>query len=233
MDVELHIDTGREFLPHAAILVYRDPQNGECHAEFHRAFLHEQQFHVAEAHPLTTGDIKDLVQALGAVSLQFTPEHVVAVSPHALAWWCPAQTRTMYFLSNTDKAVNALSGLPFPQPALLFIATQRQLRVYALSENVRPSPETPLMCAPYFNIFKEHGVCQGSTPYPHHLDALQTAAWEQAFFGSNFTHNAAGVRKITAFEGSHAELWQAAAQAGEFRTAWLTSAEKTLEEALK
>ena len=233
MDVELHIDTGREFKPHAALLIYRDAQNGDSYGEFHHAFAKDGQFHVAEAHPLTTGDLAALIESLGATALQFTPEHVVAASAVAMAWWSPAQPRTLYFQSHTDESLNALSGQRFAQPPLVFIATRRDLSVYALADNVRPSADTPLMCAPYFNLFARHGVCQGTTPYPKHVEAQRTAEWEQAFFGSNFTHNAAGARKITTFGGSHSELWRAVQAAGTFDPALLSPAGVTLKEALR
>lgn len=232
MHVDIQIDAGRDYQPHAAILVYRDGQSGQTIAEFHPAYRQGQEFHVAEAHPLTSGDVKELLDSLGATALQFVPQHAVAVSALAVAWWTPAQNRAMFFLSHTDKAVNELSGRVFPQPPLLFIARRGSLTVYALAENTRPGSDTPLMCAPYFNIFNGHGVCRGTTPYPEHVDAGRTDEWERAFFGSNFTHNAAGTRKITAFGGSHAELWLAAERAGAFDPAWLVPAGRTLGEAL-
>lgn len=232
MHVDIQIDAGRDYQPHSAILVYRDQQSGHTIAEAHPAYRQGTEFHVAEAHPLTSGDVVDLLSQLGATALQFVPPHAVAASALAVAWWTPAQPRALFFLSHTDEAVNALSGQVFPQPPLLFIARQGHLSVYALAQDERPGPDTPLMAAPYFNIFSGHGVCKGSTPYPEHVDATRTAEWEQAFFGSNFTHHASGTRKITSFGGSHAELWQAAAQAGRFDPAWLVPTGNTLKEAL-
>ncbi len=232
MHVDIDVDLGRTFTPHCALLVYKDDLSGHLLAEHHPAFAVGAEFHVGEAHPLTGGDVRELLTGLGATALQFVPEHAVAVSSVAVAWWSPAQPRPLFFHSHADASVNALSGQVFPQPPLLWIARRGQLTVYALAGNARPGADTPLMCAPFFNVFPSHGVCQGTTPYPDHVDAARVREWETAFFGSNFTHHAAGARRLTTFGGSHTELWQAAQAAGAFDPAWLVPAGCTLAEAL-
>ena len=233
MDIDIAIDTGRRYQPHSAVLIYRDEGSGECLAEHHRAYQQGSEFHVAEARPLTSGDLTQLIEALGVSALVFIPPQVVAASALAVAWWLPAQPRPLFFCSSSDRAVNALSGQVFPQPPLLLVARRTGLSVYALEQGQRPEAGTALMCAPYFNVFPNHGVCRGTTPFPETASTADTGAWAQAFFGSNFTHHAAGTRRLSAFDGTHAELWQAARARGSFDTAWLLPAGCTLAQALK
>jgi PRTRC genetic system protein B len=167
-------------------------------------------------------------------SLEYMPAHVLAKSQSALAWWEPAQTRTMFFQAQTDTALTRFSGQPLPHPPLVFIASTRGghggLAVYALLENERPCADTALMRAPYWNIYDGDRMCVGSTPLPTEIATSDTAAWSSAFFASAFTHLSSTGRWTGGC--TYAEFLASVDAAGVFDSSWLVSARTSLASAI-
>ena len=181
---------------------------------------------------LTSGDLEDIHQALrGRASLTLLPEHVLASTPEAVAWFEPAQERPMFFQTR-DESLDTLHGL-FPQPALLWIYKGNRLDVYALSEDARPTGETPLYRAPYYNVFDGGSVCVGSTPLPAHHDPSRTSEISGAFFQSAFTHPSGRNRLYRQWEGSYSQLWLHVRASGHFDPKHLHPADRTLQQALE
>jgi PRTRC genetic system protein B len=134
----------------------------------------------------------------------------------------------MFFESATDKEANALSGGMFPHPALVFVATARQLSVRALPGNERPTSRTPLMSAPYWNTYEDGSVCAGSMRVPTaEVSSSITAAWEQGFFESAFTHPAGAVR-LTSYKGGIIPMWTSVLGRDAFPDQYLVTAHETL-----
>ena len=181
---------------------------------------------------LTTRDLEDIHQALrGRASLTLLPEHVLATTPEAVAWFEPAQERPMFFQTR-DTSLDTLHGT-FPQPALLWIYKGNHLDVYALAADARPTGETPLYRAPYYNVFDQGNVCVGSTPLPTHHDPTRTSEISDAFFKSAFTHPSGHGRLYRQWEGSYSQLWEHARTIGRFDTKHLHPADKTLQRVLE
>ena len=180
---------------------------------------------------VTADVIHKLLALVDRRPLTLIPENVVGMSYDACAWFVPAQPRRLLFSPDRDKALAELNGRSFAQPPLVFISRGRNLCVYALQENKKPSGKTPLYNSPYFNIFDNDAVCTGSATLPKGGDPNQTEAWELMFYQSNFTHRAGGkVRWKTG--GTHKEMWEEVERLGHFDPAWLVPAEETLEEAV-
>jgi PRTRC genetic system protein B len=217
-----------------AVLLYRDAQR--VLARQHPVVIEKGNAPRLGAGSLVTGTMVDeLLELSDRCALTYVPSNVVAVSRNAIAWFEPAYARTMYFKPSSDAAVAAFDGKSVPQPPLLLIAQNRSLDVFALAENVRPTLQTPLYRAPYWNVFEGRGnndgrVCLGSMALPDSVEPQGIGAWTEAFFASNFTHLTGGKRWLRA--GTYAELLTAAVAANRFDPAWLIGANVTVEGAI-
>lgn len=193
-----------------AILVYNTSQS----LEDQRSFVTVHDVTAAEKRAPTLGpgrllshaELGKLIAALHRQTFELIPAHVLALAPDRIAWFEPARKRHMFFKPvSPDPTVAGLSGVTFPQPALLWIAGPgTRLEVYALGDSDRPTTKTPLYRAPYWNIFSTHQVCVGTMRLPADFSSAATAQWSAAFFSSRFTHNSGG--KIINSSGSYGQF---------------------------
>jgi PRTRC genetic system protein B len=158
---------------------------------------------------LSTASLRELAQQLGTgCPVEFLPDQVVARTPDLLAWWTPATVRPMFFRAGSE--LEAISGERFPHPALLFVVRSNVLYVRALFATQRPHTDTKLAAAPYWNIDGSGAVCAGTMRAPKSLTVTSIAAWQQAFFQSEFTHPGFGGR-LTKHRGGATALWKSLA----------------------
>ncbi|ASN83236.1 PRTRC system protein B [Deinococcus ficus] len=213
----------------AALLVYRNTSS----QVLMRGLFEERdgQVVIAEMEPVTENLRKMLLAEDKRRPLSYVPPGVVGITSDSCGWFVPAQKRVMLFKGATDASLAAISGQEFPQPPLVMVTWSRGMSIYALRDNERPTLDTPLMQAPYFNIFDDGGVCLGSTKVPANGSVANTTGWEAAFYSSHFTHRSGTAARWTP-QFTHLELWQAAAAKGAFDPEWLVPANKTLGEVL-
>lgn len=230
--MQVALDTPTEVYARKALIIYTNDGNTEGLVMEHA--LREERGHpvMAEGINVTQSTIDTLLQLNAMHTLLFVPEHVVAVGSSSLAWISPPRKRRLLFQGAYDGAVAQLDGQVLPQPRLLFVVRGRAMFVYALKGHDRPGPHTQLCLAPYYNVFSNHQVCQGSMQLPTRTDPACTAAWEDAFFYSNFV-KPAGPAKVHAYPGTYRELWDAVIETGAFQDEWLLETDITLEQALK
>ena len=120
---------------------------------------------------LTTAFLRSLAHGLGVrMAPEILPDNILARTPDLIAWWTKAQHRCMFFGGGSDEAAK-LNGRMYPHPALVFKIWGRDLFVRALAADVRPSAETRLMTAPYWNTDSRACVCQGSMRVPEEVSA--------------------------------------------------------------
>lgn len=149
---------------------------------------------------ITRGACVDLAHSLLRVegAAEFLPPHILSMGLDHIVWhtkpgrrqmWFEAQASTLPKKADRDK-LKAVNGETLPQPGLIFVAgrTNHDFRVFAVDGAARPTPKTKLFRAPYWNISETGHLCHGSTPFPPHISAENTAAFEAAFFKSRFTH---------------------------------------------
>ena len=198
-----------------AILVYQDPHQANSFATVHKVTgVDEGAPALAAGRLLCLEELRTIHKALYKMQkLSINPPHVLASSPERLVWFEPAWPRVMFY-SGEDAYLNGLSGRTFPQPPLLFIAGASSLRVFALSADERPTADTKVYTAPYYNT-SSSGVCLGSMPLPAELSPEQTDGFTAAFFHSAFTHGTAQ-RLLKGWGGSYGELWTHAHEGGTF-----------------
>jgi PRTRC genetic system protein B len=128
----------------------------------------------------------------------------------------------MFFRDGSELA--GVSGKLFPHPALLFVACNGVLFVRALSNDRRPDQDTKLAAAPYWNIDSNGAVCAGTMRCPKSLTVASIAAWQQAFFQSEFTHPG-GAGRLTKRKGGAAALWTSLARRKRFPRSTLIETE--------
>ena len=79
-----------------------------------------------------------------------------------------------------------------------------------LLRDERPTAETKLCMAPYWNCYDNGVCCTGSMKIPQEKSVAAIDLWEESFFQSEFTH-ASGVRKHVRFRGGFLAMWQSLA----------------------
>lgn len=167
-----------------------------------------------EGHPLTMEILNGIVSAVskGAESKRtfngYLPENVLAVGISAIIWWLPSSDRTVSFACN-DKLIGKASGKT-PHPSLVFgVSSNGDWSVFAIKGNSRPTPETKLWQAPYFNVWESGKICTGSTRVPSGATTEQIEGWNKAFFASNFSHpNVHAPQKLVKHKGGPYRFWR-------------------------
>jgi PRTRC genetic system protein B len=229
MQAYVAIGANCEFKLSEAVLVYRAGGEG-AFASLHRVKQAEDGVpYLAPGEPLTTAFLRTLAQGLGAqVKAEIFPENILARTPDLLVWWSRPQQRVMFF-GGTDEEARKLNGLAFSHPALVFKVLEKQLFARAIAISSRPTPETPLKTAPYWNTDSRGLVCAGSMRVPESCDIASMSAFEDAYFQSEFTH-AAGAVRLTSHPGGFIGLWSCLARRKGFPVQYLTDAGETLQE---
>jgi PRTRC genetic system protein B len=126
-----------------------------------------------------------------------------------------------------DDPLGAVGGRSFPQPALVFKVSSNELWIRALAADKRPTADTAMMVAPYYNVNAEGLVCQGSMRSPSEASVASMLQWEQSFFDSEFTHIYGGGH-FTRHAESLVDLWMKLASAARFPTRTLVPTDETL-----
>ncbi len=146
---------------------------------------------LGEGQPLTRQFLESLCRGLGSeLPVAYLPDHVLIYSTSLVAWWERARTRPMFFSEESDGKM--LNGRSFPHPPLVFAVMHHRLHVWALATNRRPTPQTELHIAPYWNTSENGAVCRGDMPVPRTVELDSLAQWSEAYFHSRFTHSNLG-----------------------------------------
>ena len=228
MDVHLRIGDNRIFTLKEAVLIYQEGSRAfaTVHEVKHRS---DQPPYLCAGESVTTGFLETLAKGLGAsMSAEFLPEYVLARTPELIAWWTRAKRQLMFF-GNGDPKTRDLNGKMYPHPALVFMIHGRELFVRALAENRRPTADTLLKNAPYWNTDAQGRVCLGSMRVPDEASALSLRGWEEAYFTSEFTHPS-GAARLTAHPRGFLGLWSCLAGRRSFPVKFLADSKQTLQE---
>jgi PRTRC genetic system protein B len=163
-------------------------------------------FQVAAGRPLTREALLGMFEELAkrhSLNTDIIPENVLSISADHMVWWMPAGERNVFF-NNKELGKRAEK---VPHPALMFAVVKGQWYVFALAKNERPTAETALQFAPYFNVYDSCAICIGSARVPRGISANATEEWQNAFFDSEFTHINGKEKKASHPRGEYA-LWK-------------------------
>ncbi len=191
-----------------AILVYEDAASSAAAATVHSVELHNSRPVIQPGQPITILALESLILNLGrGAKGGFIQPNIISLALDCMVWWCPAARRRIWFKPSNDtdaKRLKALNGKFVHHPPLIFKAENNGLNAYALAKNERPTPDTRVYRAPYWNLSDGH-MCNGNLKLPP-VAPENLAAFESAFFGSAFTHSSDGT--LTSYPGGHTALWE-------------------------
>jgi PRTRC genetic system protein B len=196
-----------------AILIYRS-RNRRALATIHPVGEHRGQPVILAGAAMTVAASRVLARELTEQSsLTFLPPELLYCAPNLLVWWAPPATRYMWF--RAPEFGGAECGARVALPGSVFLADARGCRVWAVKGASRPTPETALWHAPYFNVAEDGTICWGNVSMPAAIGPEGTAEWTAAFFGSYFTHPNAAGKVVRHREGAYG-FWRAMLT-GEYR----------------
>lgn len=157
--------------------------------------------------PLTRQALSAVLNGLSAdESFGFLPENVLAVGKGYMVWWSRPTQRRVFF--QAKEPIGNRAGTT-PHPGLVFAVDEEGWSVFAVKGDKRPTPESPLFQAPYFNVYGSGRICTGNVELPSLTTTDAIAAYEEAFFGSNFTHpNIPAKGKLTRHADGPYTLWR-------------------------
>jgi PRTRC genetic system protein B len=227
MEINVAIGGGQKMTLSGAIVVYQGGH--EAFAAWHPATAAEDGGapYLGEAEPLTTEFLRALSEGLGAyVAPEILPASVLVRTSELLVWWTRAQRRVLFFSDQSEAA--ELNAKRYPVPALVFKVSGGNLSIRALAKDERPTVETKLMTAPFWNCSESGDVCLGTMRVPDSSGVDAIEGWERGFFQSEFTH-AYGAARLTSFPGGFLPLWRRLAGSKQvFPVQYLTDARETL-----
>ena len=236
MNTHVNVGWSKEFALKKALLVYGESDHNfypprHPFVTVHDVVHEEGEVRLAPAQLMNVEMLRTLNAQLGqSLPIEILPEQVLVRTADVLAWWSPATVRRMFFVDRGgDKGLRRLNGKPYPHPPLVFMASENQLSIRALTRNERPLPNTKLCVAPYWNSYDNGAVCTGTMRIPAKQGLPAMAQWEDSFFNSAFSH-AAGMTKHTSYPQGLLALWKVLQGKDRFPAKYLFPLKQTLEQ---
>ncbi|WP_186058895.1 PRTRC system protein B [Burkholderia gladioli] len=214
----------------AALLLYRSADHQQVYVTRHTARVVDGVPMLLAGQPATRRQLASFVEAASNHTGQqgFVHERVIYSGPATVAWWAPAAPRMVWF--RADEPIGDRHAI-VDHPALLFVAHGGKRYVFALASSVRPTAETPLYRAPYFNVNNSGLVCTGNVDIASTPNTADVERYEDdEFFRSRFTHTN-GTDLISG--GGAAELWVDLLNGAQFPTERLIPLKETVSATIK
>lgn len=181
------------YKPELAIVVYK-ANSAYFYLESHAIGADGK---LCEGKPLTEETISGMVDVFYNNNMQSStiggvlPENMLHFSAlpagrYKMMWYRPAEKRMLYF----NEGLHITNGMAWV-PAMVYMVEGRELSVYALNEDERPTENTVLYHAPFHNVNVEGEVCLGSAKANKPKDktfANLCKYYEDLFWMSEFTH---------------------------------------------
>lgn len=208
------------YVPYKGLVVYKNKtdQPSDCFVE---SFDFSRKGRPINFHPLTDKESSSLAQVLYPSEEGKTFLHIRGIIPRSVllinsskrgyAIWCSAARKAPLFFK---EQLGIPSGCGYVPP-LIWKASREQLYIFALTNNKRPSPNTPLYHAPFFNINASGLVCMGNVmiKIDEHcsLDNF-IVQWEKYFYSSYFSHLIIATSPVS---GNIVQLWKQQIETGQ------------------
>jgi len=180
----------------AALLVYGKPPNywgdDSAIATVHAVEMHNERPTITEGRLATVADLQNLVTVLGRsrqnANAEWLESRVLARGSDALIWWSAPCKRPLFFEPSSYNSKTFQGQGVCPIPGLVWMVIRGDLYVYAVQGDARPTRDTQLYQAPFFNVWGRGQVCMGNASLPGDERRGDIEAWEQVLFGSRFSH---------------------------------------------
>lgn len=202
---------GTYFYPSSALVFYQS--EGGYNDTYVEYFDMDGNGTPINAHPLTAGEAKKLATTLNIDEEnlnQLRSDGILAnnllsfdAKSATIIWYTKAQFRELLFA----EGLGIKSGTAHVPP-MVWKADRESLHVYALTTNRKPTLNTSLHYAPFFNVYENGTVCMGTVD----IKASETGSikelmtlWECYFFNSYFSHLMADHNPVN---GNCVLLWE-------------------------
>ncbi|MBV4357351.1 prokaryotic E2 ligase family D protein [Pinibacter aurantiacus] len=212
-------DLGTLYHPVSALVCYQTKSNHkDTYVEY---FDMDEAGSPINAHPLTTREAKALAIALNTDKEEshaflkptgILTTNVLHIDPSEngkVLWFTKARIQQLY-LSESLEIPSGKAAVP----ALLWHASKQTLAVFALASNRRPTENTTLYHAPFFNVYYDGDVCMGTVDVCIKKSASLEEfiqAWESYFFNSYFSHL---INDHNPVKGNCVNLWKNLVETG-------------------
>ncbi|MDT3401235.1 PRTRC system protein B [Mucilaginibacter terrae] len=211
---------GTLYHPQKALVLF-EAGIGHNRQYYIEAYDMNEQGQACNAHPLSVTEANALVKALqtaekeksGLLALSgLMPSNVLYLktdrNPFAV-WYTPARTMRLFFKEDL--------GIPSGEcamPALIWKAGKKEMAIYACADATELTPDTPLLHAPFFNVYSDGRVCMGNTQVDISKDCPLEKfmeIWQDAFYNSYFSHLLKGHLPVN---GNIVQLWKSLSGTG-------------------
>jgi PRTRC genetic system protein B len=181
-----------EFKPSLAIMIYNN--SNEYYLESHDI---NERGQVMAGKPLLQETIQGMIDVFfderqNVVNITgMLPENMLYFQAmpggnYKMIWYRMAEIRVLHTAPQLKLPVDKTWV-----PPLIYVASSKQMEVYALKSNSRPKEKTKLYLAPFFNVNDDGDVCLGNArvqkPKVKTYSSLMQY-WEDLFWLSEFTH---------------------------------------------
>ncbi len=208
-------DFGKLYHPTSALVFFQTNERiKETYVEY---FDMDKNGNPINAHPLTEKEAKTLVKALNTKTQKekskdflkpkgILPTNILQINPSengSVLWFTKSMKKQLYFTKNLE-----ISNGRAEVPAMLWFANKRNLKIFALSSNQRPTEKTPLFYAPFFNVYENGNVCMGTVDvHIQNSTSLEEFIknWKDYFFNSYFSHL---MNEHNPIKGNCVNLWK-------------------------
>ncbi len=144
-----------------------------------------------------------------------TPTRVLTQGSRWMVWYCAPSKRRVWF--RTSDGIGEQNA-EVPLPGLVFAVGPLGWHVFALKSGRRPGASTRLFQVPFYNVWQGGKICTGSTRTPQGDARRDPAAWERAFFESEFTHSNIHNAPLVSYKGGAVAFWKALLRGKKFET---------------
>ncbi|ULH18113.1 PRTRC system protein B (plasmid) [Deinococcus sp. KNUC1210] len=205
------------FQPQRALVLYHPPHGQAVHVLSHPIQDEAHGFTLGAGAVLTSEDVAALLDLVAGQGMTLLAPNTLATGPGSVCWWVPPGVRALRFDPKyaATAQIAVLNGQLIPHPGLVLQATSGKLCVFAVWGMERPTASTMLHHAPFWNLYADGRMCQGTVAYPATQRPQDQTAWEDALFGSYFT-GPSRTDTYTQWGRSYQELLEQALADGRF-----------------
>lgn len=194
-----------------AVLIYEDRAGIAMLATTHPIEYVDGEPVIGAGRAMGTRAARTLATRLGkqSESVGLVPETLLYFNNEAMIWWVPPGQRHITIRTETHATELGAKerGEAVPHPGLIFAASPQFWCVWAVKGKNRPTLDTRLYQAPYFNVSPNGAICQGNVDVPKGCATEKIDAWNNAFFRSVFTHPNVIVGRLVKYRDEYA-FWR-------------------------
>ncbi len=184
------------YMPKKALVLYHSTsKENDVYVE---AYDMDDNGRPVNAHPLSIKETAELAECLSTskdlnnqflTSKGLLPDNILYVRANrqGFAIWFTRSQKVHLFFKET---ISVPCGEAYV-PAIVWKADKDSLLVYALANDTKPTINTPLYHAPFFNVYANGNVCMGSVDVEVEKNcSLEDfmEQWQSYFFNSYFSH---------------------------------------------